>query len=240
LREAVDRVGRLYAADKKAGSPVDAALKHMGFSGPHGKAMVVLSALRKYGLVEDVSGRIVPTQRAIEILVLPETDRRRTQALQDSALSPEIFRELYEQYRETGIPSDETLRSELVAYKGFNPNAVTDFVADFKDSLDFAGLTGNGELSSALEEEPEMESVASQSSQGKLRLPDGATGIPAMRAARGRSYAWALSGDFTAKLDLIGEPQSEEDLEALRDYMDITIKALGRSLKKAQSEGEKQ
>jgi hypothetical protein len=50
--------------------------------------------------------------------------------------------------------------------------------------------------------------------------------------ARTRSYAWALSGEFTAKLDLVGAPQSEEDLQALRDYVDITIKALARSLKK--------
>jgi cell division protein ZapA (FtsZ GTPase activity inhibitor) len=46
-----------------------------------------------------------------------------------------------------------------------------------------------------------------------------------------RSYSWALSGDFNAKMDLFGEAQTEEDIDALADYVDITIKALKRSLK---------
>lgn len=46
-----------------------------------------------------------------------------------------------------------------------------------------------------------------------------------------RSYSWALSGDFNARLDLFGDAQTEEDIDALADYVDITIKALKRSLK---------
>jgi hypothetical protein len=50
-------------------------------------------------------------------------------------------------------------------------------------------------------------------------------------APKMRSYSWALSGDFNAKLDLFGDAQTEEDIDALADYVDITIKALKRSLK---------
>ncbi len=46
-----------------------------------------------------------------------------------------------------------------------------------------------------------------------------------------RSYSWALSGDFNAKMDLFGDAKTEEDIDALADYVDITIKALKRSLK---------
>jgi len=49
-----------------------------------------------------------------------------------------------------------------------------------------------------------------------------------------RSYSWALSGDFNARLDLFGEAQTEEDIDALGDYVEITIKALKRSLKAKQ------
>jgi hypothetical protein len=51
-----------------------------------------------------------------------------------------------------------------------------------------------------------------------------------------RSYSWALSGDFNAKLDLLGEAKTEEDIDALADYVDITIKALKRSLKSRQTQ----
>jgi hypothetical protein len=46
-----------------------------------------------------------------------------------------------------------------------------------------------------------------------------------------RSYSWALSGDFSAKMDLFGDARTEEDIDALADYVEITIKALKRSLK---------
>jgi hypothetical protein len=46
-----------------------------------------------------------------------------------------------------------------------------------------------------------------------------------------RSYSWALSGEFNAKMELFGEAETEEDIDDLKDYVDITIKALKRSLK---------
>jgi hypothetical protein len=228
LREAVERVGKLYAADKKAGSPVDAALIHMGFSGRNGKAMTVLSALRKFGLVEDAGGRIAPTQRAIEILVLPEGDDRRTVALHDSALSPEIFRELYEQYRESGIPSDATLRSELIAYKGFNPNAVGDFVADFRDSLDFAGLTTDGALSFGQNEEPVRE-MMSTTVKTPESLPPAATLVPNPAPGGLRQDVFSLAeGPVTIQWPASLSPDSYQDLG---DWLDIVKRKIGRSVK---------
>lgn len=56
-------------------------------------------------------------------------------------------------------------------------------------------------------------------------------------APKMRSYSWALSGDFSAKMDLFGDAHTEEDIDALADYVVITIKALKRSLK-APSAGE--
>jgi hypothetical protein len=57
--------------------------------------------------------------------------------------------------------------------------------------------------------------------------PERKTVVPPTR----RSYSCALSGDFNAKMDLFGEAKTEEDIDALADYVDITIKALKRSLK---------
>jgi len=44
----------------------------------------------------------------------------------------------------------------------------------------------------------------------------------AKRTANGSGYSWALSGDFNAKLHLFGEAQTEEDIDALADYVDTT------------------
>jgi hypothetical protein len=167
----VEKVRLLYEADKRAGAPVDAALKHMGFSTKHGQALAVLSALKKFGLVEETSGRIVPTQRAVDLLNFPDQDTRKVRAIRDAALSPEIYRELYEQYKSTGIPSEETLRAELIADKHFNPNAVEDFIRDFKDTLVFAGIMNPAELSLKPEDTLEMNDSVQTSLQVAVPAP---------------------------------------------------------------------
>ena len=156
LKAAVEKVRMLYEADKRAGAPVDAALKHMGFGSKHGQALAVLSAVKKFGLVEESSGRIVPTQRAVDLLNFPDQDARKIKAIRDAALSPEIYRELYEQYKSTGIPSEETLKAELIADKNFNPNAVEGFIRDFKETLVFAGIMDPVGLSLSAEDASEM------------------------------------------------------------------------------------
>ena len=145
LQEAVHRVGLLYEEDGKAGAPADIAAKHIGFSTAHGQAMSVLAALKRFGLIIENSGRYVPSQTAIEILKLPDSDQRRRNAIQEAALSPALYRELYDTHRETGLPSAEVLEAELVTYRAFNPKAVSGFVRDFLGTLEYAGIDIKGQ-----------------------------------------------------------------------------------------------
>ena len=61
LRESIERFTKFYKADGKTGAAVDVAIRHMGFSTAHGAAYSALSALKKFELVSDSNGRIVPT-----------------------------------------------------------------------------------------------------------------------------------------------------------------------------------
>ena len=152
LREAVERAKKFYSVDRKAGAPPEIAVKHMGFATAHGQAMSVLAALKKFGLVSDVNGRVVPTQRAIEIIELPPADSRRIKALQEAAVAPSIYAELIQQHQESGWPGDDVLQAELITYRNFNPNSVAGFVSDLKDTLDYAGLSDLTVLDSGLGE----------------------------------------------------------------------------------------
>jgi hypothetical protein len=141
LLEAVQRVKALISKDGKAGAPIEAAAKHIGFSGAHGTARAVLSALKKFGLIADQRGRIVPTQLAMDITSFPESHERSVAARQTAALSPVVYKHLIDRYGNMGnLPSDESMRAELVADMGFNPKAVDAFVNDFVSSLQYAGL----------------------------------------------------------------------------------------------------
>ena len=93
----------------------------------------------------------------MEIVSLPESDPRRLKAIKEAAISPSIYAELIEQYRDTNLPNDDTLGGELIAYKGFNPNSVKEFLKAFRETMDFAGLSDLSMLGSESKAEPGKE-----------------------------------------------------------------------------------
>jgi hypothetical protein len=141
LSEAVERMKRFVTNNGKAPALAASATKLIGFASAHGQAYSVLSALKKFGLLEEKDGRVAPTQRAMEIVSLPESDARRLKAIKDAAVAPSIYAELVEQYKDTNLPNDETLGGELVAYKGFSHTSVKEFLKAFRETLDFADLS---------------------------------------------------------------------------------------------------
>lgn len=231
LREAVQRVKMLWDQDGKAGAPEKIAAQHIGFKTAHGQALSVLAALKKFGLVESVKDRMVPTQRAIEIIALPDDDPRRSIALRDAVLSPTIYRELIEQHINTGFPSDEALHSELVAYKSFNRNSVANFVDDLRDSLNFAGLSDLSQLKS----EVMAETAERQESNGSTGLPGLRAAFEAVRTEAKmlettrpiRKYHLDISipRNLTAELAIVGELKVE-DLQRLKKQIDRLVENL--------------
>jgi hypothetical protein len=230
LREALERTKKFYEMDGKAGAPPETAAKHIGFATAHGQAMSVLSALKKFGLIEDKHGRIVPTQRALELLNLPEHDPRRPEALRMAALAPPIYRKLLEKYREAGcLPHDDTLKGELVTYEDFNPNAVDAFIKDFRATLDFAGISDF----SVIEYESEMhteESEAPKTPIERVRLNPSPAPVqirtPMVSRPTENMFIWPLSKGITAQVSFSGGAVKAAHLELLAKYLDLAKLAL--------------
>jgi hypothetical protein len=246
LREALERTKRFYAMDGKAGAPTETAAKHIGFASAHGQALSVLAALKSFGLLEDKSGRVAPTQRAVELLHLPEQDPRRIQSLQEAALAPTIYRQLAQQYRETGLPSDDTLKAELIAYKSFNPKSVDDFVKGFKDTLNFSGLSDFSMIESELEmnteqaevtEKPTVRQREQQSIAGVGQNPGGGIQIRTPMTARpsANTFIWPLSKGVTAQVTFAGGAVNAGHLELLAKYLELAKLAL-----EAEEDGQEQ
>lgn len=233
LPEAIDRVTKFYSADRKAGAPLEAALKHMGFSGKHGKSMMVASALKKYGLVEDVAGRLVPTQRAVEIIALEKDDRRRIQAIREAALNPDINRELYDQFSGNGFPSEESLAAELVAYKGFNPEAVHGYVRDFLATMEFASLTDTVEVSLSGKADSEMETELREipkdykSGDSLKRAASPAIFNETRPTQATKRFTWPLSKEVTATVEFVGGDVGTAHIDLLQKYLELAKLAVG-------------
>jgi hypothetical protein len=175
LKEAVERAAAYMKGNTMAAILPENAAKAIGFSSAHGLAMSVLAALKKFGLMEEKSGRIGPTKRAAEIVNLPKTDERRLKAIKEAALTPPLYKELLEGYKDTGIPLDDALIGELTTYKGFSPNAAKEFLKAFRETLDFSGLSDVSVLASnSGEQKPKFEvgDFVQWESNGVLKLAE--------------------------------------------------------------------
>jgi len=220
----VARVQKLYDADHESGSTIESAATHMGFNKAHGDALSVLAGLKKFGLIEMRGERVVVTKRAVSILLFPDQDRGKN-ALREAVLLPQAYRELFNRFKGKKIPSDQTLRSELVADKGFNSKAVDGFLKDFRASLAYAGISTEEQLNSSAEE-PEQPELHDEEAQLKaedeiLEKPE----IPANQAKATKSKVFNVALDPITNdapqfaQVLIPVPMSDEQKKRLISFL---------------------
>ena len=188
LPDAVAKAVRLYEGVGTAGAPPDSAAKLIGYSRNHGTARMTASALKKFGLLDERNGRLVPGRYTVDLANFPPTHPRHAAALRGAALSPTIYREVFGRYRPHGVlPPDEVLSPELVADAGFLPDKVGRFLRDFRDSLAHAGLLRGNAL---VDVETGAERFAAENA-------DDAPAGPAV----GDTVTWTVPGDDEEEAD---------------------------------------
>ncbi len=145
LEKAIGYATKLRGEIRHHAMPARVVAKGMGFTDEkNGAASVALSALRKFGLLEEAEGGLKLTGRAL-VLVIPggnPIDRRK--ALRDCALAPKIYQELWAKWHD-GLPNDDAIAYDLETSRNFNPKAVRGFIGDFRATMQYAGLTGKAE-----------------------------------------------------------------------------------------------
>ena len=141
LPEAIDKARVLYTADGTAGTSREAFYEHLGYSGRHGTSLTMLTSLEKFQLTYEENGRIFPTNDGVLIHLKGGDPVKREEAIQRCALKPELYKYFWDSYAKTGsLPSDATLRTELVSELKFNPKKVDSIIRDYRVTLHFAGL----------------------------------------------------------------------------------------------------
>lgn len=145
LQSAIARARVLYDKERRSAAPVDAVLAHWGYRPKTGPGLRILSALKQFGLLNDVasgaSRRVRLTDLAYKIIVddRPESPER-DGAIRECALNPRIHQQLWDKH-EGRLPSDQTLRYELRTERGFTESAATEIVKKFRSTIDFARLS---------------------------------------------------------------------------------------------------
>src|ERR1700748_2267930 len=142
LEKAIQRVRQLYTRDKQYAIPVTSLPDIWGYNSLNGPAGLTISALKKFGLVNDEGAkderRIKVTDSAVYILNHPSSDAR-AEAIRNAALLPPIHREIWDEYG-TSLPSDANLVWRLTRERGFTESGAKEFIREWRETMEFAGL----------------------------------------------------------------------------------------------------
>ena len=139
LREALDRARAFYEAEQRNAARAETAAAHWGYSAKSSGGKQTIAALRSFGLLEGDS-LVKLSGRGLR-LVLDEREgsEERERLLQQAALMPPVHARLWERYG-AELPSAQTLRLWLILDEGFNENSVDDFLAEYRETLEYAKL----------------------------------------------------------------------------------------------------
>lgn len=217
FREAIEKGRKVYEKEHVHPTAKEVVAQDLGYSGINGRSLSLIGALRQYGILEGTGEALRVSQDAVSYFERDEGPEKDA-ATQRMIFAPTLFGELREQFPDK-LPSEGNLRHTLVT-KGFLPKAAEDVIRVYR---------ANTEL--ATSEEKGYDDGDGEGHQELNRMEQGIQTVQ-QGAARGatialHNYSFPLSPDTRAELSLKGTI-TDEDLDLLRDHIELTIKALKR------------
>lgn len=142
LEEAIEMASKIF--DKEGRAPVtkNVVAQHIGYKGLNGSSLKAISALRKYGLVDDVDDALKISQDAIVILAnkANPNSQDRIEALKRAAFRVELFADLHDKLGPN--PSESNLSSHLMV-AGFSKEGSVKAARSYLATMGLvAGLSG--------------------------------------------------------------------------------------------------
>lgn len=221
LREAVERVERLYKTIGGHATSRDVVAKGLGYSGLSGTSATAIGALNKYGLLEGRGDEVRVSERAMAILH-PHSPEEKIAALREAALEPDLYRELAERF--PGIPNDDVLRNYLLRNK-FLPQAVDSAISAYKETIEFVGGLAGGYDSAPTHPEPKVEDM--QASPGPVTIIS-----PINQAINERRLGrWDFEGGGYVEIRATSDLDTEEALDMVETLVELRRKELARKRK---------
>jgi hypothetical protein len=215
--EAAEKGRRVYDKEHIHPAPKAAVAEDLGYSGINGRALSMIGALRQYGILEGSSEALRITEDAVAYYEL-EAGAEREESLMRMIFAPPFFASLRQEYGDS-LPSESTLKHRLIR-DGFLPRAADEVISVYKENISLVKDIPKRILESLDQAVAEPPVAARPNSI----LPE--TQSP----SNIYSVSYVLSQDTTAQLRISGDV-TEEDLELLRDNVELTIRGLKRGRK---------
>lgn len=229
LSEAVPRIKSIFEREHTHPADSNTLAQALGYSGTNGASDAVLSALKKYGLLEDAGNREYKlSPNAIDIVLHQPGEPERVKAISEAAFAPPLFAELHDDLGINPPPSENNLRVRLLK-RNFNPRSVGEAVRAYLDTIEFlseeapgfaAGSTGDVKpVSSAAEQptnEPPLQSPkppasnpARQEQNAPPPAPVHAVAPPQLPAVGDSVLVFRISRDSEARVTFSGQVTQE-------------------------------
>lgn len=166
LESAIGLARKIYDYTKRGAAPVESVVTDaLGYSATSSSGQKVLAALKAFGLVEDAPGTngksIKLSQRSIRILLDEPDSNERREEIKSAALSPRWYEHCWKKW---GSDMPPAMRSSLLIEHGFVDSTVEGFLKDYRATIAFAGLTGEG--SKPKTDKSEEESASPENGNG--------------------------------------------------------------------------
>ena len=239
LAKAIEKVGAFQEKARNSPIPVAIACEYLGVKITSSGGMRCISALQEFGLaMAEGKGKgktLRVTETARTILKHPDQDSQEYRgALRSAALNPKIHKRLWSRYQTGGLPPDEALRYELESPKwGFSELAAKVLSREFRETLEFAGLTGGdaeAENGDGVLEEPETPSphgtrvVQTRSAAGEPPKPHGQHWMPtATQSSKILPIPLPSGGVATLHLPYLLTPGDYDWMRTLIDGLKVSM-----------------
>lgn len=135
LPKAIELAAKLYAEAHTHKATAAVVVSTWGYTGLNGKSLGVISALKKYGLLESVGDNEFKISKdGLTMVVDPKSSTERAAAIIRAAFRPALFAELRNEYGDKPPKSDEFMRAFLLK-RGFVQSVVDIPIRTYRETI---------------------------------------------------------------------------------------------------------
>ena len=159
MPQAIERIEAVYDKEQTLPAMRETIADHLGYSGLNGASLKIISALGKYGLLEEVGGKGFRVTKLAMAIMHPANPKEKTDALTEAAAMPALFQKLTDQF-DGQRPSETNLRSWLLR-NGFAKSAVDSVIKAYGETMDLVsgGRVAYSDPAAKAQIEPERDRV---------------------------------------------------------------------------------
>lgn len=236
LEEALPRIQQIYEREFTHAADTNTLAQAIGYSGSNGASDVVLSALKKYGLLEHVGNKEYKLSNlAIDIVLHQQGEPERIKAILEAAFTPPLFAELHDEFGINPPPSENNLRVRLLK-REFNPKTVGDVIRAYRETIELVAReapeynkgasVGLPPLQKAagtyvgtfLDGAPKVNTAAQQSP--KIQTPPTGNNLPPVDGAKVLNFS--IGRNLEAKVVFNSKDVSQEAVKKLAALLELS------------------